>query len=466
MAVWSEVSINKLSLTSRLDPEYYQPIFIENIDFLKNRCVFQVVPLGRLLTSISGGATPSGAEYPDDGIPFLRVQNIMPGYLNLNDVVYIPESVHFGELKRSRLYPGDVLLTITGVSYGKSAYVPPKFGEANINQHSVRMSLTSDVLPEYLTTFLNCRFGKLQSDMKITGITRPALDYGEIRTILVPILPIPSQEEIRDIMHKAEQTLKHSFDTYVEAEDLLLSELGLDTLDLSHELTYERNFSEVATAGRYDAQYFQPKYLRLLKCINLTGEAIFLGNHLKEPIQRGTQPEYVNDGDVLVINSQHVGKTYIETTDNKRTSTHIIQLPTNKRAIVRKYDVLLNSTGDTTIGRCQVLLDIQAAVVDGHVSIIRPKDDLDPVYLSLFLNSKAGQMQTERGWTGSSGQIELRQEVIARYTVWRAPQSLQLEIRRMVERSYENHKEAQQLFENAKLRVEQMLLGGKSSHVA
>jgi hypothetical protein len=127
-----------------------------------------------LITSISGGATPLGAEYPDEGVPFLRVQNILPGYLNLNDVVYISEAIHDGQLERSKLLPGDVVLTITG-SYGNAAYVPPTLGEANINQHSVRMALRPDILPEYITAFLNCRFGRLQSDMKITGITRPAL---------------------------------------------------------------------------------------------------------------------------------------------------------------------------------------------------------------------------------------------------------------------------------------------------
>ena len=60
-----------------------------------------------------------------------------------------------------------------------------------------------------------------------------------------------------------------------------------------------------------------------------------------------------------------------------------------------------------TIGRSQVLLDDESAVVDGHVSIIKPKPGLDPVYLSLYLNTLPGQLQTERNWTGSSGQIEL-----------------------------------------------------------
>ena len=121
--------------------------------------------------------------------------------------------------------------------------------------------------------------------------------------------------------------------------------------------------------------------------------------------------------------------------------------------------LLLNSTGYIAIGRCQALLDDVLAVVDSHVSIICPKPDLDPVYLSLFLNSRLGQMQTERGWTGSSGQIELRREVIQDYVIWKPDLALQLRIRQMVEDTYVACLEAHRLLEDAKRRVEEMVLG-------
>lgn len=190
MAIWSVVSLDNLSKMLQFDAEYYKPEYLDNIDFLLHRASYPVKNFGDLLVSISGGATPNGTDYPDTGIPFLRVQNVMPNYLNLDDVVCVSPEVHNGELQRSKLFAGDVLLTITGVSYGKAAYVPRDLGEANINQHSVRMKFRAQVLPEYISTFLNCKYGKLQSDMKVTGVTRPALDYGEIQTILIPVLPL------------------------------------------------------------------------------------------------------------------------------------------------------------------------------------------------------------------------------------------------------------------------------------
>ena len=68
-------------------------------------------------------------------------------------------------------------------------------------------------------------------------------------------------------------------------------------------------------------------------------------------------------------------------------------------------------------------------------------------------------MQTERGWTGSSGQIELRREVIQDYVIWKPDLALQLRIRQMVEEGNVARLEAHRLLEDAKRRVEEMVLG-------
>ncbi len=106
-----------------------------------------------------------------------------------------------------------------------------------------------------------------------------------------------------------------------------------------------------------------------------------------------------------------------------------------------------------------MVLDNLAAVVDGHISIIRPKPGLDPVYLSVFLNAMPGQLQTERGWTGSSGQIELRTDVISDFVIWKAPDLLQREIRRLIEQSRQARQDAQRLLVEAKAEVERLIEG-------
>src|SRR3989338_4943536 len=105
MITYSIIPKSQLEGAQRIDAEYYQPEYLENDKVIKNyRNGFRL--LGDLLkrkNTITGGATPLGADYLDSGIPFLRVQNVMQNYLDLEDVVYISEDIHNGLLKRSKL---------------------------------------------------------------------------------------------------------------------------------------------------------------------------------------------------------------------------------------------------------------------------------------------------------------------------------------------------------------------------
>ncbi len=79
------------------------------------------------------------------------------------------------------------------------------------------------------------------------------------------------------------------------------------------------------------------------------------------------------------------------------------------------------------------------------------------MYLSLYLNSAAGQMQVEMRQRGSSGQLELYPFDIRKFLVWPAPESLQQELRRLHDQAAAAERESRQLLEQAKSRVEQLI---------
>ena len=97
-------------------------------------------------SGIASGATPTKANYLDEGIPFLRVKNVIRMRLNLENLVFIDEENH-QSLKRSQIFRGDVLLTITGATSGLSAvYNAEEYCVANINQHVVRLCVKTSVV--------------------------------------------------------------------------------------------------------------------------------------------------------------------------------------------------------------------------------------------------------------------------------------------------------------------------------
>ncbi|MEQ1637701.1 MAG: restriction endonuclease subunit S, partial [Methylococcales bacterium] len=155
-----------------------------------------------LIIYISSGATPLKANaeqfYSDDpinGIPLLRVQNITSEGLKLDDVIFINRDTHENDLKRSQVFSGDLLITITG-RIASSAVAPQAF-EGNINQHSVIVRTNkSSVINEYLAIYFNSFLGQKFALQKTTGGTRPALDYLALKSLKIPLPPLEEQSNI------------------------------------------------------------------------------------------------------------------------------------------------------------------------------------------------------------------------------------------------------------------------------
>ncbi|WP_292851108.1 hypothetical protein [Nostoc sp. NMS8] len=93
---------------------------------------------------------------------------------------------------------------------------------------------------------------------------------------------------------------------------------------------------------------------------------------------------------------------------------------------------------------------------DNHVTILRT-DLLDPVYLSIYLNSVIGKLFVEKHFKGSSGQIELYPNEIAQFQIWDAPDSVQQKIRSKIEVSHQKREQSKQLLEIAKTGVERAI---------
>jgi type I restriction enzyme M protein len=161
---------------------------------------------------------------------------------------------------------------------------------------------------------------------------------------------------------------------------------------------------------------------------------------------RGRQPQYANDG-LPVVNSKHVRTNRVIIEGNR------LATEAGSPVIIQNGDVLLNATGEGTIGRAAPYLHNIKALPDNHVTVLRTTS-VDPIYLSVFLNSRLGQLQIQRHIKGSSGQIELYPNDIAQIVVWDAPDKVQAEVRNAVLSAFESEHRAKELLEAAKRAVE------------
>jgi type I restriction enzyme S subunit len=170
---------------------------------------FKLSPLGRipqswraptireLASRVGSGVTPKGgnAVYQQQGISFIRSQNVTFDGLLLDDVVYISPDMH-AAMSRSEIFPCDVLLNITGASIGRCCYVPKGFGPANVNQHVCAIRLLEPRVQNaiFLAEILASYIGQSQIEQYNAGGNREGLNYTQVRSLIVP-WPEPNERE-------------------------------------------------------------------------------------------------------------------------------------------------------------------------------------------------------------------------------------------------------------------------------
>lgn len=153
----------------------------------------KTVKLGDCVSHVGSGSTPRGGEkvYLRDGVMFVRSQNVYFDGLRTNDVVYISDETH-QQMRRSKVFPNDVLLNITGASIGRACVVPNSFVEANVNQHVCIVRPKEKLLPKFLFYFLQSKIGQNQIMSLQAGGNRQGLNFQQIRSFKIALL---SQEE-------------------------------------------------------------------------------------------------------------------------------------------------------------------------------------------------------------------------------------------------------------------------------
>jgi len=220
---------------NRFDVDFHLPETHDRYEALQCSRKCRVASLGTLIDQIANGATPKGANYLNEGIPFFRIQNIVPDGLDLSDIAYISRETH-DEMKRSQTRPGDLLMTITG-RVGTAAVIPGSLKEGNINQHIVIIRLKSDVInTNYLATVINSSAVSFQASHRTTGTTRIALDYTAIKSLLIPVPTIEIQEQILgEVARRRSEAkrLRNEAEAVVAAakarvERMILGEEGID----------------------------------------------------------------------------------------------------------------------------------------------------------------------------------------------------------------------------------------------
>jgi len=460
--------VPSMELEDRLDVVFYLPIYRKILKQISKHSTTATLGEIATISRILGFETERYIKYVEEGIPYLRVQNIREFEIDLNEVKFISEEAHH-LLRRSRLKPNDIILTITG-RVGTAAVIPDDLGECNASQEIVRIRIKIEnyVKPYYLAAFLNSKFGKSLIMRWQSGSTRPRTLINNIRNIPIPILPVSKQVAIEKIVKEAWEKKKEVERNIEElrniADEILTSYLQIKLPSL------EDKFIFIATStyinDRFDVEFYSPKYIELIKKINNSPNKVRTLKEISKNIVSGQRPKggvkYIRDG-VPSIGGEHI------TSEGDFNFENIRFVPKEfhqqkKKSWVKPFDILIVKDGATT-GKVAIVSEdylFKNCNINEHVFKVEIKDNYNPYYIFSYLFSSLGQEQINRFISGAA-QKGITRDAIESVRVIIPPLEIQNKIaEEIIKRKEENKrlkKEAEEVIEKAKKEVEKMIIG-------
>lgn len=162
---------------------------------------WETIKLKYYTSKIGSGVTPTGGAevYQENGVIFLRSQNIHNDGLRLEDAAYISDEID-QQMSNSRVCFGDVLLNITGASIGRCHCFDRNI-RANVNQHVCIIRPDASKLNcKYLQYILNSDMGQILIKLGESGANREGLTFEQIKNFVIPICDISEQKQIVDVI--------------------------------------------------------------------------------------------------------------------------------------------------------------------------------------------------------------------------------------------------------------------------
>lgn len=303
-----------------------------------------------------------------------------------------------------------------------------------------------NVLPEYIFILFKTYIFRDLLDRETKATMYPAVSEEDILNLRIPIFSLNFQKKIAGIVLELFKKQNQSKSLYSQAEQLLLSELGLLGWKPKHTLAFVKNYSDTQKAERIDAEYFQPKYEEIIEAVKkykggfdtISGQ--FRQN--KKSFKKTPDKEYqyieigcvnISDGSVEPIKLQGS------------------ELPANAKIKFQKGDVIVSKVRPYrgAIG----IVDSENYVGSGAFTVLQENGVVNKETLMVFLRLKPLLDFSLKFNTGTSYPT-ITDEDILNFPLPKIDSRTQEEIKKKITEMYETKKISKSLLEIAKRGVE------------
>ena len=255
--------VYKNNSTKRIDSEYFLKQDLVLADYMEKNN-FQT--FNELNIVVKGGKRiPKGENFSEEGYPYIRAQD------NKNNLIFsemspkISESI-YKKLKNYDVKYNEIIITNVGNSIGDVGIFKEDDKKCILTENCVKVYNKNTLLREYIYTFLKTKYGMSQIRRETVGTAQPKLALERIREFKIAKISRKIQEKIKGLVDNSVDNIILSKKLYYQAEKFFISELGFENFNPSSERVSIKTLKEsFLRTGRFDSEYYQPKYDDYLK---------------------------------------------------------------------------------------------------------------------------------------------------------------------------------------------------------
>ena len=437
------------------------PLYLKNKAIIESpRTKFTLVALGRLLKSkVQYGANEIAIDgKPRQDIRYIRITDI-DEFGNLrSDEWKTAQNIE----EKYLLDEGDILFARSGATAGKCFLYKNEYGKSIFAGYLIRFIFdTSKVNHKYIFYYTQLERYKLwvKSIQRPSG--QPNINSEEFKSFKIPLLSLQTQNHIVQLMDNA-YDLKKQKETEAQQlidsiNDYVLSELGIAHPPDEKKTCYPIYSDEIE--GRFDPHFYRPEFrileenLSKLNHKNLSSVIEFSNETWNQKDFFENEFPYIEISEIDITSGDIQNITYYEKS----------KAPSRAKMIVRKNDIIVSTTRPHRGAITLIDKDKDGFIASTGFAILRePKIKINKKYLLFFLRTQLAlkqMLQRSSGGNYPAITSEELKKVIVPLPSMSIQNKIAEEIKARMQKAEQLQKEAKTVLEEAKERVERIVLG-------
>lgn len=405
---------------------------------------------------ISSFDTGKNIPQTDDGIPYIRTQNVRMIYPEIDEIAYVSQ-----DYKGKTTEKNDILFVRVGVGVGDCCVISSKEEGFAFSDNVIRIKVNEEFNPYYVSTYLSTIIGKALFFKSIKGSGKPVISRENLDGISIPKLPKENQNEIEKLIEKAtlekNKKIKDAIEIVQSVDEIIAKKIGFEFPKVLDKSNFSIKISNLE--NRFDPHFYLPSFKALIDNIRKTKNAQ-LGDIVDFSKESWNQKDgFENEFPYIEISEIDLSSGKI----NNVSMVPIYEAPSRAKMVVRTNDIIVSTTRPHRGAISLIDAEKDGYIASTGFAILRnlKTELLSKEYLYYILRTQICLQQMLQRSSGGSYPAITAEELRNIYVPIpdkAIQQEVVNDIKAFIEKAEQLKADARTDFENAKQEIEALIL--------